>query len=378
MTSHRRTRFTVLINEYFFPIVLILALITAGGGWLTYTTILAPGTHAEERVVSSWQVDGEFNYSATVINDTPVFDKGDVRRNRKFYITNATPILDGTFNFQLIEGDGNATVKTRARLVHYAAHKESEKRIWNISTPLTTNRQQLTTETPSTTAFTVNASSVRNLNRRLLRRHGSLYRVADLGTSVVVSAQVNGTIDGKRVQRVFNYRLPINSTKDYYDISSAKKPKKQQVAVTRREMVPNQPGVPSIIGSLASLLVPLAMLAGLFYGRENDWFDVSQTARADAKRAKLRSEFEEWVTEGTVDIEDRSTITVESLGGLVDVAIDSSSRVIEDTETGVYVVRADDVWYQFTPDWATTDETETGSDDDDSNQSEPDDPLSAE
>lgn len=163
MTSHRRTRFTVLINKHFFTIVLVLALITAGGGWLTYSTILSPGTHTEERVVSSWQVNGEFNYSATVINDTPVFDKGEVRKNRKYYITNATPILDGKFNFQLAEGDGNATVKTRARLVHYAAHKKSEKRIWNLSTPLTTNRQQLTAENTVTTAFTVNASSVRNL-----------------------------------------------------------------------------------------------------------------------------------------------------------------------------------------------------------------------
>lgn len=374
MTSHRRTRFTVLINEYFIPIVLILALITAGGGWLTYTSVLAPGTHAEQRPVSSWQVNGTFNYSATAVNDTAVFDKGEVRSNRKFYITNTTPILDGTFNFQFEEGGGNATVETRARLVHYAAHKESGKRIWNISTPLTTNRQQLTAENPSTTAFTVNASSVRNLNRRLLRRHGSLYRVANLGTSVAVSARVNGTVDGERVQQVFNYTLPINSTKDYYDISSAEKPN-EQVTVARREMVPNQPGVPTIIGSLASLLVPVALLAGLFYGRKNDWFNVSQTARAEAKRAKLRSEFEEWVTEGTVAIEDdRSTITIESLGGLVDVAIDSNSRVIEDTETGVYVVRDEDVWYQFTPDWATTDENDA-SHDYESDHSEPDDPL---
>ncbi|WP_248908767.1 DUF5305 family protein [Halocatena marina] len=375
MTSHRRTRLAVLINNHFLTIVLALAIITAGGGWLTYTTVISPGTHAEQQTVSAWQADGTFNYSATAVNDTPIFDKGDVRTNRMFYITNTTPVLDGAFNFQLDGDSGNATVVTRVRLVNYALYKNQgesdksqkiergneskkmEKRIWSYSTPLTTNRQQVAVGNKTKTQFTVNASSVRTLHKQLLRRHGSLYRVADLRTSVAVSTQVNGTVNGDRVERNFNYTLPINSTMDYYSISSPKKPE-QQVTVTRRVMVQSQPETPAILGSLASLLAPLAGLAMLFYGRENNWFDVTQTAHTEAERAKVRSEFNEWVTVGTVDLDDdRPTITVESLEGLVDVAIDSNRRVIEDAETGVYVVR-DDVWYQFTPEWTTTDENE--------------------
>ena len=135
MASHQRTRLTVLINDYFLVIALALAVIAAGGAWMTYTTAINPGTHAEQRVVSSWEVNGTFDYSATVVEDSPIFDRGDVRADRTFYITNATPKLDGTFRFRFSGTTGNATVKTQVILVNYAETKKGDLRIWEISTP---------------------------------------------------------------------------------------------------------------------------------------------------------------------------------------------------------------------------------------------------
>jgi hypothetical protein len=352
MASHQRTRFTVLINDYFLVIALALTVIAAGGAWMTYTTAINPGTHAEQHVVSSWHVNGTFDYSATVVEDSPIFDRGDVRADRTFYITNATPKLDGTFRFRLGGTTGNATVTTQVMLVNYAETKKENIRIWEISTPLKKNKERITSKNTVTTNFTVDADTIRDLKRRLVNRHGSLYRVADMSSAVNVTTRINGTISGNRVQRVFTYSLPINSTKDYYVVEQPKKPQ-QEITVTQRVIVPDDPSMVSIIAVVASLVVPLGALIALVYGRHTDRFDVPQKARAEAQRAKLRSEFDEWVTQGTVAAANgRTTISVDSLEGLVDVAIDSGQRAIEDEETGVYVVLDTDTRYQFTPEWS--------------------------
>jgi hypothetical protein len=351
MASHQRIRFTVLINDYFLVIALALAIIAAGGAWMTYTTAVNPGTHAEQRVVSSWHVDGTFNYSATVVEDSPIFDRGDVRANRRFYITNATPKLDGTFRFQFGGTTGNATVTTQVILVNYAETKKENIRIWEVSTPLKKSQKHITSKNTSTTNFTVDADTIRDLKRRLVNRHGSLYRVSDMSSSVNVTTRINGTISGNRVQRVFTYSLPINGTKDYYVVEQPKKPQ-QEITVTQRVIVPDDPSMLSIVAAIASLVVPLAALIALVYGRQTDRFAVPQKARVDARSAKLRSEFDEWVTQGTVAAaNDRTTVSVGSLEGLVDVAIDSGQRAIKDEETGVYVVLDTDTRYQFTPEW---------------------------
>lgn len=372
MASHRRTRFKVLINEYFLTIALVLAVIAAGGAWMTYTTAIASGSHPEQRVTTSWKVNGTFTYSATAVEDSLIFNKGDVRVGRTYYITNATPVLDGQFQFLFTGTTGNATVTTQATLVKYAVvtkkkkpggSKKTSLRVWEITTPLTTTQQHVTNGETVTTNFTVNADTIRDIKRRLLKLHGTLYQIANIRSSVVVTARLNGTIGGNRVQRTFNYTLPINSTKDYYAISPPKIPP-QEIKLTQRVMVPTTPSLLSILGALASLVVPLLALVGLVSGRRLNWFDVSASARDDAKREKLRSEFKEWVTLGTVTpTDDRTMVAVDSLEGLVDVAIDSDRRVIEDTETGRYVVLDTDSRYQFIPEWA-----EDGDEDDDEDE----------
>jgi hypothetical protein len=366
MSSHRQTRLTVLLDDYFIAVALALAIITAGGAWMTYTTAIEPGTHIEQREVLSWSANGSFNYSATAVEDSPVFNRGDVRVKRRFYITNATPKFNGRFKFEFDGATGNTTVTTRATLINYAVpknkskdekkvdysfYKMPNKRIWEISTPLTTDRQRVTSKGTATTNFTVDADSIRDLKRRLTKRHKSLYSVANIQSVVNVTTWVNGTIGGKRVQRVFTYTLPISGTQDYYVINPPRKPQ-QQFTYTRPVRVPTEPSMLSIGGSIASLVVPLGALVALVYGRKDGWFDVPETARDEAKRAKLRSEFDAWVTSGTVPAANgRTNITVDSLEGLVDVAIDSDKRAIEDDETGTYVVLDADTRYQFTPEW---------------------------
>ncbi|GAA0469037.1 DUF5305 domain-containing protein [Halococcus dombrowskii] len=378
MASDRRTRLKILLDEHFLAIVLVLAVVAAGGAWATYTTAAAPGTHVEQRDVASWGVTGGFNHSAAVVNETPISERGAVRAGQHFYFTNPMPVLDGRFRFQVVGPVENAVVTTQATLVNYAVQtrsgtggrsgvrsqpvagneskprNQSERRLWELTAPLTTDRTRVGADGTTNTTFSVDVSDIRERARAIDQALGPISRVSDDRTSVAVTVRVNGTVAGERVGRSFDYTLPINSSQGYYAVYPPETPATTQFSVTRPMTVENDYGPLVVLASLVGLLVPLVALAGLLHGRANGWFDVSQPDRAEIQRATLRSEFAEWITTGTVPAEDdRTVVTIDSLEGLVDVAIDSDRRIVEDDDTGTYVVLDGDVRYRFVPDWTT-------------------------
>ena len=378
MASDRRTRIKILLDEHFLAIVLVLAVVAAGGAWATYTTAAAPGTHVEQRDVASWGVTGNFNHSAAVVNETPISERGAVRAGQRFYFTNPMPVLDGRFRFRIVGSVENAVVTTQATLVNYAVRtrsgtgsqsgirsqpvagnesnprNRSERRLWELTAPLTTDRTRVGADGTANTTFSVDVSDIRERTRAIDQALGPISRVSDDRTSIAVTVRVNGTVAGERVGRSFDYTLPINSSQGYYAVYPPETPATTQFSVTRPMTVENDYGSLVVFASLAGLFAPLVALAGLLYGRANDWFEVSQSDRAEIQRATLRSEFAGWITTGTVPAEDdRTVITVDSLEGLVDVAIDSDRRIVEDGDTGTYVVLDGDVRYRFVPDWTT-------------------------
>ncbi|MFP4632617.1 MAG: DUF5305 family protein [Halobacteriales archaeon] len=64
-----------------------------------------------------------------------------------------------------------------------------------------------------------------------------------------------------------------------------------------------------------------------------------------------RSRFDEWISRGDATDDGRTEIEVESLEAVVDVAIDSSRRVVENRRADgfEYVVLVDDVRYVYRP-----------------------------
>jgi len=59
--------------------------------------------------------------------------------------------------------------------------------------------------------------------------------------------------------------------------------------------------------------------------------------------------FKEWITEGSIQLQDRVPINVHSLAGLVDLAIDLDKRVIFDPDTKKYYVLEENLVYVYDP-----------------------------
>lgn len=361
INEHTRTRLAVLVKKYFTVIAIVLILLSAGGAYLTYSTTIDPGTQTEDRTVSWWAASGTLNHSANVTNNTWVFDKGTVLRDRPYYFMNASPVLTGNFRFGFDNRrppQGNADVTINTTLVQYAVQSKTKERLWTIKHPTQTHTGQISGEKPVGTAFEVNFTNISRSHKAIRNDHPSTWKIGDVRSKVEINVTVNGTLDGIAQSRSFNYELPMNSSKDFYSINRPKGPPENAsvVEVSRATEIPTTPSPLTASGSVALLLVPLAVLGCLLYGRTDSWFEVTDKEIDAAERDKTRSEFDAWITTGSLGATDfRTTVPVDSLEGLVDIAIDSDRRVIENEESGMFAVIDNNVRYVFTPEEMTGD-----------------------
>ncbi len=71
--------------------------------------------------------------------------------------------------------------------------------------------------------------------------------------------------------------------------------------------------------------------------------------RSKSKTAAEHKRYREWITEGSVEVEDRMQIYIHELEGLVDLAIDMDRRVIYDSRLRRYYVLTEDMVYVYDP-----------------------------
>jgi hypothetical protein len=110
-------------------------------------------------------------------------------------------------------------------------------------------------------------------------------------------------------------------------------------------------------GPLAAYAGPALLVAGvgavavLAAARRRGRLDVAASEREWLAFRGAREEFDDWITTARVPPDDRpdSAITVDSLEGLVDVAIDTDRRVLETADGGTFLVLGDDHTYTYDP-----------------------------
>ncbi|MFT4948214.1 MAG: hypothetical protein ACI9CA_000334, partial [Natronomonas sp.] len=118
---------------------------------------------------------------------------------------------------------------------------------------------------------------------------------------------------------------------------------------TLREVV--TPSLLTRVGAPLGLAAGLLSLGVLGYATRRDLVGLSEAERERCLVAERRQEFDDWITQGELPGIDQyqTVVQVDSLSGLVDLAIDTNNRVIEDDEA-FYVLRGrEDVAYVYAP-----------------------------
>jgi hypothetical protein len=111
----------------------------------------------------------------------------------------------------------------------------------------------------------------------------------------------------------------------------------------------------SVLGSLLAVAF-LGAAAALVWADRGDSLGLPEETVAAIRLAATREEFDEWISVGTVpaSTDDERLVAIDSLEDLVDVAIDSNRRVVEDRDSGQFVVVDDGTRYVFEPDRVTS------------------------
>ncbi|WP_324663594.1 DUF5305 domain-containing protein [Haloarcula sediminis] len=345
----RRVR-TVIADNYALVLGCLL-LVGVLGGYLTYATHVERGAVTETRERVSWQSSGEFTHRATVVNGTSAFAEGRVLRNRTTYFRSVTPRLNGSFTYGYgARGGGDLAVDTTLSLVFRSvesADEGAETVYWRVDrTVAESSTQSLRPGERTTVPFSVNVSAADAERQRIDEELGGT--PGELQTVLVARTELSGTRDGQEVDTVRTYRLPIESDGSVYRVDDPG-------PVTDSDNRSEQVRVPATYGSLRTAAGPLLALlslggmSGLVYASRTGWLFISAREREWLAYRKTRESFDDWITTGRVPAHDSpsTVVEVDSLEGLVDVAIDTDNRVIEDQTRNACLVLAGDRWYRY-------------------------------
>lgn len=365
--EERGLRLRALLDEYATLVVLALAVLALAGGFLTYDTYTGTDTRTEIEQTTTWESAGEFTYSATVVNGTDVYERGAVLTDRTAYFRTITPRLNGSFLYAYNASGGDLTANASAVLVLRSVEESDEgsaTEYWRTESTLETRR--VASLSPSETLrvpFSLNVNATGQRLEAIDEQFGGTPGQKEM--FVEIRLQQEGTRGGQPVNTTRTYRLPISPSSSVYNVQdpgtvtdSANRSVQSTITV--------ESGPLRAYGGPALLVLALVALAGFGAGRYEGYLAVSERERDWLAYRNDREEFDDWITAVRFTDGDRpgAAAEVDTLEGLVDIAIDTDRRVLEDADGGRFFVFADERTYAYDPPEGAVDEDESLPEDD--------------
>jgi len=344
-------RVRAAVADNFVSILVVVAVLALLGGFVTYGAYAETTTRTETVRTDAWETTGEFTHRAMVVNDTTVYDRGETLRNRSVYFSDPTPRLNGSFEYVYTSSEGQLDANVSVWLVRRSVsddHDGSVQEYWRTETQLT---QERVAELGPGDRLRVPFST--NVTAATLRAEEIDQQVGPTPgrTEVRIEAQVDlsGTRNGQSVDRTRAYNMSVTRDGGIYRVADSG-PTVDSGQQREERTVAVAPGPLRAFGGPVLLLVAVGVCVGLAALRRCGALTVTEREREWLAYRDARSEFDEWITTVRVAEPDRdATIEIESLEGLVDVAIDTDSRVLVDEERTTYFAFADDRCYTYRP-----------------------------
>ncbi|OPL08505.1 MAG: hypothetical protein AVO33_11165 [delta proteobacterium ML8_F1] len=166
----------------------------------------------------------------------------------------------------------------------------------------------------------------------------------NLQLELLSTLQVTGTANGEKVVRQTRHTFDVMLQNTYFAIAVPPGDNVAQMTAvaasvppTLRENFLRFAGIHYLLLALDGILLLGLVLSLVLRDRS--------ASRAEAEHRR----FKEWITEGTVEVRDKTPIRILTLEGLVDLAIDLDKRVIYDDQVKKYYVLEEDLLYSHDP-----------------------------
>jgi hypothetical protein len=334
MASPTRLRIRRLLAERGPLVVLVLALVGAtalGGGYYLYTT---PPTTEVTDATDQQTIRTELRTGGETSGETELFGAGQQLENEPVYLDASVEQLRLRLQTTTPEG---TTAQVDQRVVLELRATTAEQTFWSED-------RQLTRETTETDRAVVTRTTldVAALRERLAAVEGDLGAAGSIDARLRVDVSYDtGTYDG-----TITRRAPVELGDGFYTVETTSAEETRERAVTRTATVPRDRLsylLPFGVGG-ASLIT--ALWAASWWYRQAETVDVEQLTRR-----LQRARHAEWISTGAIEeLDANQRVRIETLEGLVDVAIDSDRRVVHDRSKGIYAVRdGETVYYHGQP-----------------------------
>ncbi len=361
-TSRLRAR--AIVGSWFAVLTIVLVAVAVVGGAAAYTAHVAPGTETEQVERTHWRADGAFQHSADVIRENPVFPVGSTLSDRSTYYAGPAPVLDGQYTLTYAgAGAEPATIDIDATLV---IESTSEGTVfWSDRTSLDgTSAESVAPGESVDLGFSVNATALADRQATIQESLGGTQ--GEIATFVAIDATVAGSLNGQPANRSFTHRLPIAVSGETYSVGPAEAGT-EPVTTTRTVRTPREYGPFWSIGGPLLFVLGVAGVGALVAGWRENAFTLSEAERDLLAFREERAEFDEWVVRARLStaFDDRARADAESLGDVVDFAIDADTGVIENPDTGLFYAVADELVVVYEPPALARPEPPAGDDGDD-------------
>lgn len=325
-------RLKVFVSRYGPALVIALSLIGAllvgVAGW-EYAN--PPTTEVTDQT-NRQTIQSALHTSANTTGNTTLYESGTELVDQPVYLLSATPTVRLTQQTAVPEGQAvhvEQDITVRHRVTRDGAT------FWEESTVLVQNETTTSTgEVASTVSLDVEDVQT--------RRDEITAEVGEAGT---VQTQLIVTLSYETDQYTgeLTETAPVRMTDNWYSIGEASLERSHSTPVSRRVPIPTRnPLAYWIPGGAGALLSIVAGGVAATYYRGID------QQRLEQRLQELR--YAEWISTGTIPNSlEGTTVAVDSLEGLVDVAIDTDSRVVHDETQDAYIVIDGPVVYYYSP-----------------------------
>jgi hypothetical protein len=338
------------LNRAFLPVVLALLVVAGCGAWVAYGVHADPGTYTEQRVVSDWERQAYFDYRGVVGVENSVYPVGTELAGREHYLRSVVTDLAGELVFGIRGGEGSLTVATETDLVYRAVDADGETEYWRATEPLARGSYAVDPGSDAVVPFEIAIPDLVDRLEAIGEEMGQLPARTDAEARVVVRTHATGTVDGDPVNERGEFVLGLSVERGVLTVADPRLDTERYRSTASATLPVEYGPVETTVAPAAAGLSVLGVLV-LVGLRWRGAFEVTGAERERLAFEAARRRHDDWITAGTVSgaALRAPRVRVASLTGLVDLAIDTESRVVEDEDRGRFFVREDGLVFVYDP-----------------------------
>lgn len=343
-------RLRYLLKEWYIYILLVLVIFTViTTGW-AYEINLNPEVESQQELVGLWSESTNFQHSVNIENDSIPFQKDMRVENRPIYYTSLSKKMDGEYTYNYTASSGSVDVTTETYLEMRSVRRQDGEVVetyWNVVEPLdSTSQEDLKPNEDHTVDFVIEIPFILETVEEVQNQLNSTKGLTDV--RVVSVSNIEGTVRGDSVDKKYTSEMALNVDSTTYQVSEKSTINEEHRIEEKREVISEPPLLKSI-GSIIISALGIVSVIALILGRKLDYIVLTEEEEEKINIYRSREQFSEWITTGEFpsEREYEQTVLVDDLEGLVDVAIDTNKRVIEDKQLEVSTVLDDNYVYIY-------------------------------